>query len=316
MHALVIGGNGFLGSHLVVGLRGAGHGVRVLDRSVARTDLDWHGIDYRRGRLEDPAGLDSALHGIDIVFHLASSTVPATSNLDPISDVQANLVGILRLLAAMERRGLRRVVFFSSGGAIYGNADVPLVREDHPLLPISSYGVVKLAMENYLMMFWRLGRIDPLILRPSNVYGPRQPASGPQGVVGSFLARAMTGECVTVRGDGRAFRDYLHVDDLVELAVSASVTSECGIFNVGTGIGCSLETLCELIRHVTERPLPVQFESARDSDVSRIVLDIGAASRKFAWTPRIPLLEGLKRTWWGLNVSPGVRMPTTSEAAG
>lgn len=301
MNVLVIGGNGFLGSSLVEGLRAAGHAVRILDRSEPRADLDWKGVDYRIGGLDDVDALTSVLSGIDAVFHLASSTVPGTSNRDPVFDVESNLVGTLRLVEAMGRAGTRRIVFFSSGGTVYGNPDSSPVREDHPLRPISSYGVVKVAIENYLQMFWRLGQLDPLILRPSNPYGPRQSTSGVQGAIGAFLGRALKGEGVSIWGDGEVVRDYLYIDDLVDLAVSAVATHECGVFNVGSGIGHSLNELCGLIRQATGAPLPVEYLPKRDFDVSRIVLDVDAATHRFAWSPRITLREGLSRTWTALN---------------
>lgn len=301
MSVLVIGGNGFLGVSLVEALRAAGHAVRVLDRSTPRPDFDWQGIDYHTGDLDTPALLDEALAGVDLVFHLASSTVPGTSNRDPIFDVQTNLVGALKLVQAMQRASVRRIVFFSSGGTVYGNPDTSPVREDHALRPISSYGVVKAAIENYLLMFWRLGQIDPLILRPSNPYGPRQSTSGVQGAVGVFLGRALRDESITIWGDGEVVRDYVYIDDLVALALAAVDTEECGVFNVGSGTGCSLNELCDLIREVTGRPLPMDYLPARGFDVSRIVLDVDAATRRFAWSPRVSLREGLRRTWCALK---------------
>ncbi|MBF6025980.1 NAD-dependent epimerase/dehydratase family protein [Lysobacter niastensis] len=297
MKLLVIGGNGFLGSSLVEALRKAGHAVRVLDRTPARRDVDWAGTEYLLGGLEDAGTLESALEGIEGVFHLASSTVPGTSNRDPVFDVESNLVGALRLIEAMQRAGTRRIVYFSSGGTVYGNPDASPVREDHPLRPISSYGVVKVAIENYLMMYWRLGLLDPLVLRPSNPYGPRQSTSGVQGAIAAFLGRALSGEGVSIWGDGTIVRDYLYIEDLVAAAVAAMTSGECGVLNVGSGAGHSLNEVCELIRDVTGRDLPVQYLPGRDFDVSRIVLDIDAATSRLGWLPRVPLREGIVRTW-------------------
>ncbi len=297
MKLLVIGGNGFLGSSLVEALRKAGHAVRVLDRTPARRDVDWAGTEYLLGGLEDAGTLESALEGIEGVFHLASSTVPGTSNRDPVFDVESNLVGALRLIEAMQRADTRRIVYFSSGGTVYGNPDASPVREDHPLRPISSYGVVKVAIENYLMMYWRLGLLDPLVLRPSNPYGPRQSTSGVQGAIAAFLGRALSGEGVSIWGDGTIVRDYLYIEDLVAAAVAAMTSGECGVLNVGSGAGHSLNEVCELIRDVTGRDLPVQYLPGRDFDVSRIVLDIDAATSRLGWLPRVPLREGIVRTW-------------------
>jgi dTDP-4-dehydrorhamnose reductase len=193
---LVVGGNGFIGSHLVDALRAAGRAVRVYDAGAPRGDTDWTGVDYRQGAFADEAALGAALDGVDAVFHLVSTTVPSTSNADPRADVQGNLLGSLGLMQAMMARDVRRIVFFSSGGTVYGNPRVLPVPEDHPLEPISSYGVVKVAIERYLLMYGRLGVLDPLILRPGNPYGPRQGAAGIQGVIPAFLRRVRDGEAL------------------------------------------------------------------------------------------------------------------------
>lgn len=297
MEALVIGGNGFLGSRLVSRLRSQGHRVGVLDRMPARTDFDWTDVDYREGGLDDAPVLAEALAGVSVVYHLASSTVPSTSNADPQRDVRENLIGSLRLVDAMGQAGIRRLVFFSSGGTVYGNPQVCPVPEGHGLNPISSYGVVKVAIENYLMMYQRLGTLDPLILRPSNPYGPGQSTAGIQGAVAAFLGRAARGEGVQIWGDGEIVRDYIYVDDLVTLAIKAGASGETGVFNAGSGVGHSLNELCAMIREVTGQPLPVEYLPGRKFDVDQIVLDTQAASRAFSWTPDVTLREGLRIAW-------------------
>lgn len=297
MRALVIGGNGFIGSHLGEGLRAGGHGVRVLDPGPARTDTDWTGIDYRQGAYTDAATLAAALHDIDTVFHLASTTVPATSNRDPVHDVSTNLIGALGLIDALEAAGIRRIVFFSSGGTVYGNPERLPVPEDHPLRPISSYGIVKVAIEQYLRMHGHLGRLDPLILRPSNPYGPRQSAAGGQGFIAAALARARAGEGLQIWGDGETVRDYLYIDDLVRLAIDAAASDVCGTFNAGSGEGRSLNAVRDAVARVTGRPLPTDYQPARGFDVREVVLDTTAARTRFGWTPRVDLDDGIARTW-------------------
>ena len=170
MRALVIGGNGFIGSSLVGRLRAQGVAVRVLDIGRPRTDVTWESVEFVQGSLADGSLLPHALADVDVVFHLASTTVPGTSNLDPAADVQGNLVATLGLLQAMRAAGVRRIVYFSSGGAVYGNTSVDTVSESQPLHPVSSYGVVKAAIENYLHMYRELGDLEPVVLRPSNPY--------------------------------------------------------------------------------------------------------------------------------------------------
>ncbi|MEP6906845.1 MAG: NAD-dependent epimerase/dehydratase family protein [Pseudoxanthomonas sp.] len=297
MRALVIGGNGFLGCNLVDALRGRVDHIRVLDRYAPRLDFDWVGVEYTIGAFGDEDTLRSALAGIDIVYHLASTTVPSTSNADPQGDVASNLIGALRLVAAMRASGLRRLVFFSSGGTVYGDPFRLPVDEAHPLNPISSYGVVKVAIESYLRMYQQLGELDPMIIRPSNPYGPRQAASGVQGAVAAFLEKARDHGTVAIWGDGETVRDYLYVDDLTALAVEAGLSGLTGVVNAGSGEGYSLNQLCDVIRQQTGAPLPVEYLPARSFDVRNVVLDIGAARKRFGWTPRISLADGIARTW-------------------
>jgi len=299
--ALVTGGNGFIGSGLVDRLRAAGHRVRVLDQSAPRADVDWDGVDYVKGNLVDVAQLPALLEGIDLVFHLASSTVPSTSNLDPAADVQSNLIGALNLCRAMIEERKRRLVFFSSGGTVYGNPRQLPVPETHALHPILSYGVVKVAIENYLQMYQQLGCLDPLILRPSNPYGPRQSSAGLQGVIAAFLGKAHTGEEVRIWGDGEIVRDYLHIDDLLNFAVSAGAGRLTGAVNVGCGTGHTLNQILDAVREVTGARLPVEYAPARKYDVAEIVLDITRATTEFGWRPRVDLATGIRTTWQAIR---------------
>lgn len=301
MRALVIGGNGFIGSSLLARLRADGVSLRVLDIGRPRTDVDWNGVEFVQGSLADGSVLPQMLAGVDVVYHLASTTVPGTSNLDPAADVQGNLVSTLGLLQAMKAAGVRRIVYFSSGGAVYGNTGVAAVAESQPLHPVSSYGVVKAAIEHYLHMYRELGELDPVVLRPSNPYGPRQSTAGVQGAVGTFLALALRGEPIRIWGDGEVVRDYLYIDDLVELAARAGLAPGTGTYNVGSGTGHSLNQLCDVVARVTGRTLDIQYLPGRPFDVKRIVLDVGAARSAYAWVPQVPLEQGIERTWLAMK---------------
>ncbi len=297
MLALVTGGNGFIGSGLVDRLRESGYRIRVLDRSAPRSDVDWRGVDYVTGSLTEAGALVSLLEGVDIVFHLASSTVPSTSNLDPVEDVQSNLIGALNLCGAMIKAGMRRLVFFSSGGTVYGNPRTLPVPEFHALHPISSYGVVKVAIEKYLQMYEQLGYLDPLIIRPSNPYGPRQSSAGVQGFIAAILGKACSGEGVRIWGDGEIVRDYLHIDDLLSFAVAAGASRLTGPVNVGSGKGYTLNKIVDIVREITGSRLPVRYSPARQYDVAEIVLDISRATVEFDWCPKIELAVGIRTTW-------------------
>lgn len=305
MRVLLIGGNGFIGSHLAERLRGMGHRPTVLDPGPPREDVDWRDIDYVRAGWTDADALDRALRANVVVVHLASSTVPSTANADPAADVAGNLLGTLSLLEAMRRHGRRRIVFFSSGGTVYGNPERLPVDEAHALRPIGSYGIVKAAVEGYLRMYAQSGDIEPLILRPSNPYGPRQSLVGAQGFVATVMARLRDGGSLRLWGDGGHVRDYIYIDDLVALAARAAVGDVCGVFNVGSGVGRTLNEVRATVEAVAGRALDVESLPARPFDVREIVLDIAAARARFDWAPEVDLAQGVERTWRWLEARNG-----------
>lgn len=294
---LVVGGNGFIGTHLIDGLRRAGYRLRVVDIGPARDDFDWTGVDYRIGSLGDPVFIRACLEDVDLVYHLASTTVPSTSNLDPIADVNGNLVPTLVLLGAMIELGIRRIVFFSSGGTVYGNPMALPVPEDHGLNPTSSYGVVKGAIERYLLMYRAIGTMSPVILRAGNPYGPRQSATGVQGVIASFLDSVRRGQALQVWGDGSVVRDYIYISDLVDLALSAVVRPFTGVVNAGGGHGTSILDIIDVVRRVTGREVTVNHLPGRGYDVRELVLDISIACRELDWAPTVSLEQGVASTW-------------------
>ncbi len=230
-----------------------------------------------------------------MVYHLISTTVPSTGDADPSADVEGNLVGALRLADEMARANVRRIVFLSSGGTVYGNPDVLPVPETHPCNPISSYGIVKFAIERYFESYRRKGWLSPLVVRAANPYGPLQSSASGQGVVAAFLRNAMAGEAVTIWGDGAQVRDYLYIDDLVDFIVLASQQEATGVFNVGSGQGKSLIQLVDTLSDVLEKPVDVDFRPGRAFDVRELVLDIGRA-RALGWAPATTLEEGIGRT--------------------
>lgn len=297
MRALVLGGSGFIGSHLVDALLADGHRVRVFDRQPDRFRDRLTGVDYRFGSLADVSDVVEAMAGIDVVFHLVSTSVPSTSNLDPVADIEGNLVTAVQLLDQMRRLDVRRIVFLSSGGTVYGNPRTSPVTETHPLRPICSYGVVKVAIENYLFMYQDLYGIEPVILRPSNPIGPRQGHVGVQGVVPTFLRRLLDGDPIQVWGDGSVVRDYLDVTDLASLGVQAGTSGAIGVFNAGSGIGTSINDVLSIVESVTGRKANVQFQPARSFDVQRIVLDSELARQTFGWSTTIALDESVRRLW-------------------
>ena len=296
---LVLGGNGFIGSNLVLGLLEAGFEVRVLDLrrepALPRTGA----VEFLEGDFTNHAVSELALEGVAAVFHLASVTTPASGTSDPVYDVTENLVGTLRLLEACTVRGVRRLVFISSGGTVYGTPRRVPIPEDHPQEPISSYGIVKLAIEKYLLMYAHLGRLDPIILRVANPYGPGQFTQGAQGAVAVALGCLERGEPFKLWGDGSVVRDFLYVDDLTEAFLAALRAPDPGarIFNIGSGRGVSLRELLAASERVVGHPLAIAQLPGRAIDVPANVLDCTRAREHLGWGPRVPLEEGLARTW-------------------
>jgi UDP-glucose 4-epimerase len=298
---LVLGGNGFIGSHVVDALVIMGHKVRVFDRADDRYRTRLEGVEYVLGSFEDVFLIAEALADIDVVFHGISTTVPSTSNLDPVGDVQSNLLATLRLLKAMLDKGIHRIVFLSSGGTVYGRPTLDPIPENHSLHPVCSYGIVKVAIENYLFMYQELYGLKPVILRASNPYGERQGHLGVQGVIGTFLNKTLNNERVEIWGDGSVVRDFIYVGDLAQMCLKAIESEIYGVFNVGSGEGISVSEVLECIVSVSGVSLQVEYKPARDFDIARVVLDITNTQKIFNWMPVIGLHHGIKRTWQWMN---------------
>ncbi|PJC71327.1 MAG: NAD-dependent epimerase, partial [Zetaproteobacteria bacterium CG_4_8_14_3_um_filter_59_5] len=243
----MLGGCGFIGSHLVDALLKAGHQVRVLDHSREKFRKPLNGVEYRIAELSDSVALGSAVLGMDIVFHTVSTSVPETSNRDPEADIRGNLINMLHLLDHMRTHEVKRIVYLSSGGTVYGNTDVTPTPETQLLNPVCSYGIVKLAIEKYLFMYQQLYGLQPVVIRPANPYGPRQNPTGIQGAISSFMSRIMHHQPVQIWGDGSIVRDFFHVEDLARLCLLAGESTHTGIFNAGSGTGCSIRSLLDII---------------------------------------------------------------------
>jgi UDP-glucose 4-epimerase len=298
---LVLGGTGFLGSHIADALAKHGHKVRIFARHPpSEVDL-WgpnHSMDVVVGDLVSGEGLSQALDGVEWVFHYASTTVPATSNADPAYDIHSNLVGTVRLLEKAVRCGVHKVIFPSSGGTVYGYPQQLPIPETHPTEPICSHGITKLAIEKYLALYEHLYGLDYLVLRCANPYGERQNPLGLQGAVSVFLGRIAHNQPITVWGDGSAVRDYIYVADAVDATLMAlEATCDERIFNVGSGWGTSLNELVTLVARVTGRNDLVEYAPGRPSDVPINVLDASLIRRTTGWQPRVSFEEGVARTW-------------------
>ena len=297
---LVLGGAGFIGPHLAEALAQQGRRVRIFDRPhLDRLPLFASGRGYEifTGDFLNPQALAPALEGVELVFHLVSTTLPQNSNDHPVYDVESNVLGTLRLMELCRERGVRKVVFVSSGGTVYGVPRATPISEDHPTDPISSYGIHKLMVEKYLALAHRLHGLDYRVVRPANLYGPRQRLDTAQGAVAVFLDQALRDQPIKIWGDGSVVRDYVYVADAVDAMLkAASFEGTPRIFNIGSGKGTSLNELVAAIGQLLGRRVRVEYASARAVDVPANVLVASLAARHLGWRASTALGDGLRRT--------------------
>jgi len=297
VRVLVLGGCGFIGSHITDALLASGHQVTVFSHSSEQLRAPLEGVEYHIGEFSDAVAVDASLSDIDVVIHAISTNVPGTSNRDPLADIRGNLIATVQLLDLMRRRDMRRIIYLSSGGTVYGNPVHCPVTENARLNPICSYGIIKVAVENYLSMYRHIYGLEPIVLRLSNPYGPRQGHFGVQGVITSFLKCMQRGETFQIWGDGSQVRDYVNVVDTARICVQAVESAQAGIFNVGSGVGYSLVEVIAIIASVVGENPEVDYLEGRPFDVKNIVLDISKAREVFGWSPEISLQRGIREYW-------------------
>ena len=298
---LILGGCGFIGSHLADSLLSSGHEVRLFDQQNVDTrnveDI-LPRIELHRGDFTNTADIAAAVRNVSCIFHLVGTTLPSRSNENPLYDLESNVGGTLNLLDAAVDAGVRKVIFSSSGGTIYGVSELLPTPESAPTQPLCAYGVSKLAIEKYLALYHHLHGLDYGCLRIANPYGERQNPLAAQGAVAVFLGRAQRGEPIHIWGDGEVTRDYIYVEDVIrafDRVMHAGTTER--VFNVGSGRGVSLNQLLQVIQQVTGVPLDVRYQPGRKLDVPVSVLDIDRMHQVFDWTPQVDLTSGIAKTW-------------------
>lgn len=299
MKCLVLGGGGFIGSHVVDQLLTAGHEVRIFERPrVPRyREFPRGSVEWVEGDFQNAAVVRDAVEGMDTLIHLVSTTLPKSSNDDPVFDVQSNVVATLRLFEHAVAARVRRIVFISSGGTVYGPPLTQPIPESHPTDPRVSYGIVKLAIEKYLALFHAQHGIDYVILRVANPYGERQRVDVAQGAVAVFIDRALWQVPIEIWGDGSVVRDYIHVDDVARAFVRAvDHTGPPGVFNIGSGTGHSLNQLLAQLESMLDRKVERRYLPSRGIDVPSNVLDVSRAREHLGWAPQISLETGFGRT--------------------
>lgn len=294
-HVLVTGGAGFIGSNLIRALLDAGHHVRCLDLhppAITHGNLEWI-----EGNFTHVERICEALNGCNVVYHLASATIPKTSNDDPVFDIHNNLVGTVQLLQRAVEKNVRKLVFASSGGTVYGPPTTLPVPESSKTQPLCSYGIVKLAIEKYLLMFHQLYGLETCTLRLANPYGANQRPDTGQGVIAAFCHKALAGQPIEIWGDGSVIRDYIHITDVVA-AMLKTLDSNCGgtVLNVGSGKGASLNDIITHIETACGHPIDRIYKASRPFDVPAIYLDVRLAQATLGWSPSTNLQDGIKQT--------------------
>ncbi|HEX8775570.1 MAG TPA: NAD-dependent epimerase/dehydratase family protein [Pyrinomonadaceae bacterium] len=297
---VVLGGLGFMGSHICRELLARGYPVRIFDRLYALRTL----VEDIEDALEivegDMALTDDVMNVIseaDTVIHLVHTTVPGSSMKDPAYDLSSNVVASVGWLSRLHETKVRRLIYVSSGGTVYGPPQTNPIKENHPTEPISSYGITKLTIEKYVAMYAAMFGIDYCVVRPSNVYGPGQKLHIGQGVIGVLTDRALRGEPLEVWGTGESLRDYLHVEDLVQ-AISGLVayTGPQRVFNISSGVGHSVLDIIRILNGCLGFVPALLYKPDRGFDVPVNVLDSSRLHAETGWRPAIGLEDGIART--------------------
>jgi UDP-glucose 4-epimerase len=302
-----MGGLGFIGSHLCRFLLHRGYAVRVFDRLHGSTMLvrDLLGkIEIYEGDAEKPEDVMEALARVDTVVNLIHTTVPGTSMHNPVYDIESNVAASVKWLKQLEHTDVKRIIYISSGGTVYGRTDAEPIRESHPTDPICSYGVSKLMIEKYLALYASLAGKEHIVCRPGNIYGEGQRLNIGQGVIGVFLHRYLQGLPIEIWGDGSVQRDYLYVGDMIN-AIYALMhyRGSRHVFHISSGVGLSLNDIVGLMRRELALELHIEHKLSRGFDVSSNILDNSLLLRETGWKPKTDIRLGIRRVYEYLGSS-------------
>jgi len=309
---VVLGGGGFIGMNLCRRLAATGHRVRAFGRRCLFRD-DLQGVEWHQGDFTDAGSVAAAIESFDIVFHLIHATMPQPANLDMAGDLRNNVVPSIALLDLCRKFAVKRVVFVSSGGTVYGCPQQIPTPETAPTMPICAYGISKLAIERYLALYQYLHGLDYRVLRITNPFGPFQTALKDQGVVAALISRGLRGKPMEIWGDGSVVRDFVFVDDVVDALGKAAVGEEGSerTFNIGSGQGRSLREVIAAIEKLLGTELRIEWKPGRAIDVPVSVVAIDRARAGLDWTPTTSFEAGLEQTIdWGRRRLPDAeRLP-------
>ncbi|MFA5322631.1 MAG: NAD-dependent epimerase/dehydratase family protein [Smithella sp.] len=290
---LVTGGSGFVGQHLLPYLSNKGFSVRCFDRMKPL----WltSDIEFIEGDLSAPHILEPSVEGMDVIVHLVSTTLPKTSNDDPQFDAISNLIGTIGLIELAVKHGIKRMIFISSGGTVYGRPYTIPMSESHPTNPLCSYGIIKLTIEKYLRMYYDLYGLKSVSLRLSNLYGEHQRVDTGQGAVTVFCHKAVNGAPIDIWGDGSVARDFLYVKDAIDAIFKAILSDHSGMeINIGSGKSISLNQTIACIEKVLGKNVKRRYLPGRSFDINEVCLDILQARQLLGWMPSTDLQDGIR----------------------
>ena len=301
MKILVTGGAGFVGSHLIEELLSNGSSVVCLDDfSTGKKENLEHikdKITIIEGDIRNSEIVKEALKDVNQVYHLAAQISVTNSVRNPLLDATINIDGFITLLNEIQNSSVKRTVYVSTGGAIYGEPENIPAPETTSEEPISPYGLSKLVGEKYLKWFNRTHGLSYAIVRPANIFGPRQDPLGEAGVISIFLGKIHNNDTMEIFGDGSDTRDYIYVKDIAKICLTAMKSDLNDTFNAGTGEQTSLLELVSIIEKVTNLSTVKKFCPPRPGDVKHISLDINKAKKSLNWSPQTKLEKGIQKTW-------------------
>jgi len=300
-NCIIYGGAGFIGSHIADDLLGKNFKVTVFDKTnISHKNIEhiFDKINYIEGDFNNEKDIAKSIKGNDYAIHLVSSTLPAVSNINPYYDIETNLKSSLHLFEECVKNNVKKLIFISSGGTVYGNPNKLPIKESHPTNPITSYGIIKLTIEKYLEMFKQLKGLNYKILRFSNPFGERQNPKLGQGLISNLLYKIKKHKPIEIWGNGNVVRDYFYIRDGVR-SVHNAITDTSGnnIYNISSGKGLSINQILDKFKKILKVDFKVNYTPSRVFDVSKNVLDNSLALKYLGWKPETVFNTALMNTW-------------------
>lgn len=296
---LILGGGGFIGSHLVLELLNLGYDVRIFERtSFNNPNLNQisNRVEVFNGDFSNIDDLRGSMENIDFIFHLISTTIPSSSILNPEFDIKSNLISTINLLQLCIEYKIKKLVFISSGGTVYGVPKEIPITENHNCNPINSYGIIKRAIESYILFYSSFCGLNACIFRLSNPYGELQNPNNKQGAITVFLNKVLKGEFIEIWGDGEVIRDYIYINDVTEILIKSIITETPEIiYNLGCGVGYSLNYILGCIEKITNIKPLIKYSEKRKIDVSVNILDNSLLIQRFEKNKFTDVYEGIQK---------------------